>query len=121
MKIRLLAHAATFATAVAFGLLMLASPAKATPAGASAPACSFCSHSMGQAFSVAPMNGPFSKMIDSRFRFDGDNGSPNFFIGGDIVSNSIAETDDASTPEPGTLLLLATGLAGLAFLVRKTA
>lgn len=72
-------------------------------------------------------------MIDSRFSFDGDNqdgnsqGGPNFFTGGDIVRIKFAENSDedddapADAPEPSTLLLLATGLTGLAFLVRKTA
>lgn len=109
MKTKLFTHVATFAVAVSFGLLMLASPAKATPVGASSPVCSFCSHSMGQTFSVAPTGGPFTKMIDSRFRFDGD-------LAGNVVSNT---TDDSPTPEPATLLLLATGLAGVGFLVRK--
>lgn len=121
MKRKLTSHFATFAAAI--GFLMLASPANATPA--TGQPCSFCAHSMGQTLSMAPMGGPFSKMIDSRFRFDGDNdGGPNFFIGGDIVGNvKFVETDQGSdpTPEPGTLLLLATGLTGLAFLIRKTA
>lgn len=110
MKIRLLGHVATFAVAVTFGLLMLASPAKATPVTSSSPVCSFCSHAMGQTFSVAPSSGPFTKMIDSRFRFDGD-----------FVGSTGNTSDDSPAPEPGTILLLATGLAGVALLVRKTA
>jgi len=133
-KTKLLSHVAMF---VAVGLFMLASPAMASPTRPSTVQCSSCTDTMGQ--SILPMSGSFPTMIGSRFRFDGDNqdgngqGGPNFFTGGDIVSSIkfFEDSDDqgdqndqgdtpSATPEPGTLLLLGSGLIGLAFLVRRT-